>query len=64
MIKIEDYENLINYFNEHECPDNLKLFLEKIKIMYQEILYREESKKQLDSFRDQLLALCEEKEEK
>ena len=64
MIKIEDYENLIKYFEEHECPENLKLFIEKLKIMYEEILYREESKKKLDELRDRLLALDEEKEEK
>lgn len=60
MIKIEDYENLIKYFEEHETPDNLKIFIEKIRIMYKEILYRKESQEKMQEFEEALRKLSEE----
>ena len=60
MIKIEDYENLIKYFEEHKTPDNLKIFIEKIRIMYKEILYRKESQEKMQEFEEALRKLSEE----
>ncbi len=62
MIKIEDYENLIKYFEEHETPDNLKLFIEKLKVMYEEILYRKESQEKMQEFEERLRKLSESEE--
>lgn len=62
MIKIEDYENLIKYFEEHEIPDNLKLFIEKLKVMYEEILYRKESQEKMQEFEERLRKLSESEE--
>lgn len=62
MIKIEDYKNLIKYFEEHETPDNLKLFIEKLKVMYEEILYRKESQEKMQEFEERLRKLSESEE--
>lgn len=57
MITIKDYENLIIYFANHEVPENLKNFTEKLKVMYEEILYRDEADKKINEFHEKLKEL-------
>lgn len=57
MITIKDYENVLDYFKTHEIPDNLKNFVAKLEIMYQEILYRNESNNKIKEFHEKLDAL-------
>ena len=62
MITIDDYKNLIEYFDGIETPENLKNFVEKLKVMYEEILYREEAKEKIENFHKKLEELSKEKE--
>lgn len=59
MITIEDFDNVLGYFSEHEVPENLTNFIAKLKIMREEILYRKESQEKLKYFNDELLKLSE-----
>lgn len=59
MINIEDFDNVIGYFEEHEIPENLTNFIAKLRIMREEILYRKESQEKLKYFNDELLKLSE-----
>lgn len=63
MISVKDYENLIKYLEEKGIPTELEVFYEKLKVMYEEILYRQESNEKLKGFHDKLMKLSE-KEEK
>lgn len=62
MITIADYKNLLDYFHENEIPENLKNFVAKLEIMYEEILYREEVQGKLTDFNNKIKELTEEKE--
>ena len=63
MITIDDYKNLLDYFEVNAIPENLNKFVEKLRIMYEEILYREEVQGKLNDFNEQLKKLSEEKKE-
>ena len=63
MITIDDYKNLLDYFEVNAIPENLSKFVEKLRIMYEEILYREEVQGKLNDFNEQLKKLSEEKKE-
>lgn len=62
MITVDDYKNLIEYFDSIEVPENLKNFVEKLKVMYEEILYREEVSKKIQDLHKRLEELSKEKE--
>ena len=57
MITLEDYENLLKYFEENPIPDNLVIFIEKLKIMRDEILFRKDAQDKLKEFQDRLAGL-------
>ena len=63
MISLKDYENLLKYFEEKGIPAELENFVEKLKVMYEEILYRQESNEKLKEFHDKLMKLSEKDEE-
>lgn len=54
MITLEDYKNLLDYFNNVEVPENLKNFVDKLTVMYEELTYRDEVQKKLTGFREKL----------
>lgn len=64
MITLEDYNNLLNYFEVHAIPEELELFVKKLTIMRDEIAYRKEAEEKIKSYRDQLMELSKEEEEK
>lgn len=65
MITLKDYENLIRYFEENETPEELKNFMDKLKVMYESIKYKEEVQKKIKEFDNKLMELSknDEKEE-
>lgn len=63
MITKEDFEALIEFLDVVKVPENLEKFHEKIKIMYEEILLREETQEKIKDIHDRLNALSEVKEE-
>lgn len=66
MIRLEDYNNLLAYFEVHAIPEELESFVKKIEIMRDEIVYRKEADEKIKGYRDALMKLSEqeEKEEK
>lgn len=54
MITLEDYKNLLDFFENIEVPEELKNFVEKLKVMYEELTYREEIQKHLKELRTRL----------
>lgn len=54
MVTKEDYEKLLNYFEENEVPENLKDFIEKLKLIYEGILLSEEYREKNDSIQERL----------
>ena len=63
MITKEDYKNLLEYFEVHAIPENLENFIEKLKVIYEELNYREEVQKKIEDLHNRLNKLSE-KEEK
>lgn len=63
MITLKDYENLINYFEENEIPENLKNFMDKLRVMYDSIVYKEEVQKKIKEFDSKLMELSEKDKE-
>lgn len=63
MITLEDYKNLLEYFNNIEVPENLKNFVEKLTVMYEELTYRDEVQKKLAGFREKLEELSKNEKE-
>lgn len=57
MITLKDYENLIKYFEENETPEELKNFMDKLKVMYESIKYKEEVQKKIKEFDNKLMEL-------
>ena len=57
MITLKDYENLLKYFEEHEIPEELKNMIEKLKVMREEILYRQEAQDRIKSYQNRLAEL-------
>lgn len=57
MITLKDYENLLKYFEEHEIPEELKNMIEKLKVMRDEILYRQEAQEKIKSYQNRLAEL-------
>ena len=57
MITLKDYENLLKYFEEHEIPEELKNMIEKLKVMREEILYRQEAQDKIKSYQNRLAEL-------
>lgn len=62
MITLEDYNNLLNYFEVHAVPDELENFVKKLEIMRDEIVYRKEAEEKIKGFRDALMKLSEDEE--
>lgn len=54
MITKKDYENLIIYFSNNTVPENLKNFVEKLKVMKEELDYREEIRNKIDELHKRL----------
>ena len=63
MITLEDYKNLLEHFNAIEVPENLKNFVEKLTVMYEELTYRDEVQKKLAGFREKLEELSKNEKE-
>lgn len=63
MITKDDYKNLLEYFEVHAIPENLENFIEKLKVIYEELNYREEVQKKIEDLHNRLNKLSE-KEEK
>lgn len=63
MISKEDYKNLLNYFEVNIVPDELENFIEKLKVIYEELCYREEVTEKLQDIHQRLQALSEDKKE-
>lgn len=57
MITLEDYNNLLAYFEVHAVPEELENFVKKLSIMRDEIVYRKEAEEKIKSYRDQLMEL-------
>ena len=54
MITKKDYENLIIYFSNNTVPENFKNFVEKLKVMKEELDYREEIRNKIDELHKRL----------
>ena len=63
MITKDDYKNLLEFFETHAIPENLENFIEKLKVIYEELNYREEVQKKIEDLHNRLNKLSE-KEEK
>ena len=63
MITKEDYKNLLEYFHMCEVPENLKNFIEKLEVIYEELLYREEVQEKITDLHKRLEDLSAEKKE-
>jgi hypothetical protein len=63
MITLEDYNNLLAYFEVHAVPDELENFVKKLEVMRDEIVYRKQAEEKIKEYRDKLMELSE-KEEK
>ena len=64
MISLDDYNNLLAYFEVHAIPEELENFVKKLEIMRDEIVYRKEAEEKIKEYRDKLMELTEQKEEK
>lgn len=60
MITLEDYNNLLAYFEVHAVPAELENFVKKLEIMRDEITYRKEAEEKIKSYRDKLMELSKE----
>lgn len=54
MITKEDYKNLLEHFEVIKVPENLENFVEKIKVIYEELNYREEVQEKLSKLHNRL----------
>lgn len=54
MITKEDYKNLIEFFEVHAVPENLENFIAKLKVIYEELEYREEVSKKIEDIHKRL----------
>ena len=54
MITLEDYKNLINLFDRIAVPEELTNFVAKLRVMYEELSYRDEVQKKLAEYRSKL----------
>ena len=54
MITKEDYKNLLEHFEVIKVPENLENFVEKIKVIYEELNYREEVAEKLTEIHNRL----------
>lgn len=54
MITLEDYKNLIELFDRIAVPEELTNFVAKLKVMYEELSYRDEVQKKLAEYRSKL----------
>ena len=64
MISLDDYNNLLAYFEVHAIPEELEVFVKKLEIMRDEIVFRKDAEEKLKEYRDKLMELTEQKEEK
>lgn len=63
MITKEDFTNLIEFFDTVKVPENLEKFNKKIRIMYEEILLREETQEKLKDINERLQKVDTEEQE-
>lgn len=54
MITLEDYKNLIDLFDRIAVPEELTNFVAKLRVMYEELSYRDEVQKKLAEYRSKL----------
>lgn len=54
MITKEDYKNLLEHFETVAIPENLVNFVEKLKVIYEELNYREEIQEKLSKLHNKL----------
>lgn len=54
MITKEDYKNLLEHFEVIKVPENLVNFVEKLKVIYEELNYREEVQEKLSKLHNRL----------
>lgn len=54
MITLEDYKNLIDFFDIIAVPEELTNFVAKLRVMYEELSYRDEVQKKLAEYRSKL----------
>ena len=62
MITKEDYKNLLEFFEEKEVPDNLKVFIEKIKLIYRQLELSEKFQEEVGVINDDLRKLIDQSE--
>ena len=62
MITKEDYKNLLEFFEGKEVPDNLKVFIEKIKLIYKQLELSEKFQEEVGVINDDLRKLIEQSE--
>lgn len=61
MFNLEDYENILNYFDgKEDIPDSLKKTINKLQITYEEINFRKETAEKLKEFQERLAKIDEE----
>lgn len=63
MITKEDFTNLIEFFDTVKVPEKLEKFDKKIRIMYEEILLREETQEKLKDINERLQKVDTEEQE-
>lgn len=63
MIFKEDYKNLLEFFETHAIPDELTNFVEKLKLIYEELNYREEVQKKIEEIHNKLNELSQKEED-
>lgn len=54
MITKEDYKNLLEHFEVVAIPENLVNFVEKLKVIYEELNYREEVQEKISELHNRL----------
>ena len=54
MITLDDYKNLIDLFDRIAVPEELTNFVAKLRVMYEELSYRDEVQKKLAEYRSKL----------
>ena len=62
MITKEDYKNLLEFFEEKGVPDNLKVFNEKVKLIYKQLELSEKFQEEVGVINDDLRKLIDQSE--
>lgn len=62
MITKEDYKNLLEFFEGISVPDNLKVFIKKIRLIYEQLVLSEEFQEKVGLINDDLRKLIDQSE--